>query len=334
MDKISSYRSAIQSHVVDFLDKEKPKNYQVELQKIIPAVIDQLNFYREEGRFLYPEVYIVDDTSYLKSLGTFQLFKISEGPIDVETAKKAIKKCAPLGEKGWSIYLMLADDKITYGLFSGRDSFTSLNRESVILDGLEENPDQMIICLRPLRDKLISVRGVKNRLLVFFDLVEEDIEFYENSQSDFIKNVLMDVPGRIREAGQCFMQRILNHILRFGHGTLACVIDGDADVKEISNDGIFLEEPVDFGSAILSEEGASALPGYFELICGMLNSDGVTIFTTNGKAIAYNVFLKVDDKGEKPKGGARSRAFNALCSQPLVVSAYMQSQDGEIRIKK
>lgn len=335
---IISYRKTLQSEVLDFLNKLTPPN-QILLQAIIPPIVSQLLFYREEGRFLYPEVYLVDDIAALKVLPGFQMYRIAEGSADKDTACKAIKKCAPLCESRWSIYLMLSDDKIEYGLFTGEETVISVHKEDVLLS--DDKDGLFIIGIRIMRDRLITVRSRGSRLDVCFDITDEEVEEdIEEKQLHFIRYTIekQQKDGLDAEAQKYFLRRLLTHVYRHGHGTLACVVDGNIKIESVFKDGIILSSPIDFVSdfSSVSEQKNSILEGVFELMSGMLQSDGITVFSNDGRILAYNVFLKLrheeDSDVKEIVGGARSRAFKALCLIDIVKSAYMQSQDGKIQV--
>jgi hypothetical protein len=74
------------------------------------------------------------------------------------------------------------------------------------------------------------------------------------------------------------------------------------------------------------------------LIRGMLLVDGVTVFRPDGSAIAYNVFVKDSTHlttAVATFGGARRRAFQALCSQigTELESVFFLSQDGHAEFR-
>lgn len=64
----------------------------------------------------------------------------------------------------------------------------------------------------------------------------------------------------------------------------------------------------------------------------MISSDGITVFDSYGRLIAYNCFIASPNKvaGKVVIGGARTRAFEALSTKlgKQLVCIFMQSQDG------
>lgn len=332
---VVTFRKALQSEVTDFVKNVKDNDDRVFLQDTIPTIVSQLLFYREEGKFLYPEVYLIKDSSAIQGLPFLQKQMISRGEENAETVCKAIKKCAPLCENSWSIYLLVSEGTIEYGLFSGGESLTSVHREDILLN---DSPNaQSVVCVRVLRDKLISVRKNDNSLQVYFDITDErDVEPFDESQQRFIRKTISALDETELEPQTNFLRRLFTHVFRYGHGTLACVVDKDAKVESIFTDGIILTEPIDFVK-ILDPKSRESFPkqmGLYELLSGMLQSDGITVFTDDGKVLAYNVFIKLSEQkeGKKTMGGARSRAFESLGAINSVSAAYMQSQDGKVTV--
>lgn len=331
---LASFRKTLQTEVVDFLNSFSPTQ-QLFLQSTIPSIVSQLLYYREEGKFLYPDVYIIDDESALKSLPGYHSYKISEGEANSEVAGKAIKKCAPLCERLWSIYLLITDkNQIEYGLFSFNETVSSVSRQDLILS--DKDPLAISICI--LRDRLITVKTKSARLDVLFDISdEESVETIENNQRSFFDNTIKGITGVNTEPVTNYLRRLFTHVFRHGHGTLACVIKAGTPIESIFEDSIILPDPIEYSSDIVNESEFQTMiiEGDFELMSGMLQSDGVTVFTDDGRVVAYNVFVKLSDDKESSKktetGGARSRAFRALCEMDAVVAAYMQSQDGKIK---
>lgn len=335
---VSTYRKALQSDIVDFLRKLCPPKREF-FEDTIPIIVSQLLFYREEGKFLYPDVYMIVDEYALKTLPGFHKYKISEGSVtDKELVKKAIKKCAPLCEKSWSIYLLLKEDILEYGLFSANENVTSVHREDAIISTEKDAP--LVISIRILRDKLIMVRSREEQLFIYFDVTDENnVDNIEELQMKFISKIVERVDDEKKESMVNFLRRLFTHVYRYGHGTLACVIDKDTKAEELFKDGIILSTPIELAADYLEAIGAgqSMLEGLFELVSGMMQSDGITVFTNDSQVKAYNVFLEVALTAEgktKVSGGARSRAYNALRSTEGVIAAYMQSQDGKIQIKE
>src|SRR5690606_38628910 len=118
----------------------------------------------------------------------------------------------------------------------------------------------------------------------------------------FIKMIVKDVDATIQEQTSNFYKKVFNEILKVGHGTLACTINGNKKIlPKRLEDGIVLKERINIPGIIkelLEKDDLQAnakLNGYFTIITGMMESDGITVFTDTGEVAAYNVFVKHPD---------------------------------------
>lgn len=121
------------------------------------------------------------------------------------------------------------------------------------------------------------------------------------------------------------------------------VTEGRVGVPDIFSDGVILEEnPIDlfryYESFRKSDNNLTAhelLKKVTNLIEAMLNHDGICLFTTDGKLLGYH--LIVDNKviaDDALVGGARTKAFKKLASEPSIYAVLMKTQEGVIQFKK
>ena len=337
-----SLRHVILGEAVSFLENEGMEC--LITQNGIVSLVNQLVNYREEGKDLFPKVYILDDIDLvLKSLPMSQHCFIGQGEKTKETMLRALKKCAPLTEADWSIYIQRNKDNFSYGVFRAGTSLLSVSIEDfLIINGTEE---LKVILLHQISDKLIEIKGVQNEpLMISFGGREETNKSPIENQFEFIKTIVKNVDTSIQEQTSNFYKKVFYEILKVGHGTLACAINGNKKtIPKRLKDGIILKERINIPEIIkeLLEkddlQANSKLNGFFTIIIGMMESDGITVFTDNGEVAAYNVFVKHPDSIAKTNtsGGARSRTFLALCKLigNGLESAYIQSQDGKIETK-
>lgn len=66
----------------------------------------------------------------------------------------------------------------------------------------------------------------------------------------------------------------------------------------------------------------------------MFRCDGILVFDTKARVVAYNAFTKL--KASNVSGGARRRAYRALCDKvgKGLKGAFFQSQDGASDLQK
>lgn len=341
-NKPISLRSVILGESVAFLDNEDMQC--LITQKGLVELVNQLVNYKEEGKDLYPNIYIVDNIDLiLKTLPMSQHCFIGTGDKTQDTMIRALKKCAPLTEDDWSIYIQRNDDSFEYGVFRAGTSILSVSiEETLINNGSEEIK---AILLHQISDKLIEIKGVKSdSLIISFGGREETKKSPLENQEEFISAIVKEVPSNIKEPTINFYKKVFNEVLKMGHGTLVCIINyTKKDIPKKLEDGIVLKERIKIPELIndLLENddlrANSILNGFYSIIVGMMQSDGITVFTNKGEVAAYNVFVKHPAKIAKTNtsGGSRSRTFLTLCSMigNGLEAAYIQSQDGKIEIK-
>lgn len=334
-----SLRPVILGEAVSFLENEGMEC--LITQNGIVSLVNQLVNYREEGKDLFPKVYIVDDVDLmLQSLPMSQHCFIGQGEKTKQTMLRALKKCAPLTEADWSIYIQRNDNNFSYGVFRAGTSLLSVSIEDFLINnGTEE---LKVILLHQISDKLIEIKGVQNDpLMISFGGREETNKSPIEKQIEFIKTIVKNVEPSVQEQTSNFYKKVFNEILKVGHGTLACTISSKKkNIPKRLEDGIILKEKINIPEIIkeLLEkddlQANSKLNGFFTIIIGMMESDGITVFTDKGEVAAYNVFVKHPDSIAKTNtsGGARSRTFLTLCKfiGKGIESAYIQSQDGKI----
>lgn len=338
-----TFRPHLVSSSVQFLGEEDMSC--IITQEGIPDLVGQLLYYKEEGKPLYPEVYVIDDLDLVKAvLPSSQFHFIGSGEKDKLTMLKALKKCAPLTENGWSIYILRKVDSFEFGVFRAGLSLISVSISEHLID--YGSSDLKVILIRQIAEKLIEVKGVTaHPLLINFGNRENVTDSPISNQMKFVETIVSQLPGgRLKESSISFFRKVFMEVLQKGHGTLACVVSqAKKDLPKKLNDGILLQERINI-PMIIEElldnddlQANSKLEGQFSLIVGMMQSDGITVFTDKGEVAAYNVFVKHPQKliNTKTTGGARSRTFLTLCEfiGNGIESAYIQSQDGKIEFK-
>jgi hypothetical protein len=214
--------------------------------------------------------------------------------------------------------------------------------ETLITNG---NDDIKAILIHQVAEKLIEVQGVKaDSLMVNYGGHDQSIFSPIQNLSKFTETIVQNVPADLRDQTWNFFKKLFMYTLQQGHGTLACVIANKRRIPKKLNDGIQLTTKLDITKSIkdLTEkndlQANSVLEGNFSLISGMLQSDGITLFSDAGEVLSYNVFVKHPSKlvNSKTSGGARSRTFLTLSRMVgnELISAYIQSQDGQIDYKR
>ncbi|MFF5380780.1 hypothetical protein [Pedobacter suwonensis] len=334
------------SDELESLLKEEDMTCPNTLEGIIDLAV-QISNYKEEGKALFPEVYITDSLSAIKkSLVNADFIKIGVGERLPKVMAKALKKCAPLAFGGWCVYILRTDDSFEYGMFRAGATIISIPIYKDIID--DGDPEERIIGIRQIADKVVEVKGVKGQYLTInFGVNSVSGISILDEQKKFIQNILEKVDPKIKDQMTIFFARLFLYVTQNGHGHLCTVIDYKKAYPKFLTDGILLDQEISVSETIrqLSTtietsntlEINSKLNGTFNLIAGMMMSDGITVFTDNGTVKAYNVFIKHPKKDtEDVSGGARSRTFAVLGGRlsSIIKSIYIQSQDGKTETRK
>jgi hypothetical protein len=344
--KAISLKNTLQGEIVEFLDKEGMSC--IHTQNGLLGLVNVIAQYKEEGKPLFPSVYITDNKKDIQeSLPGSELITIGEGELSAKFILKSVKKCAPLAFGGWAIYILRSGVTSEYGLFRSGSSIISVPVASSLITNA--NLESNLFLIRQVADKITEVRGTKgNSLVINFGIRSTSEISPLVEQEKLIQCILTKVPESIKDQCRIFLDRLLLYVLQNGHGNLSIVLDSDTEFPELLQDGIRLAEKVSISDRIAAMVKSTSendslnildinakLNGVFNLVAGMLMSDGITVFDNTGGVIAYNVFIKHPEEAisENVDGGARSRTFEILKGYVSAnfVGVYMQSQDGNTK---
>lgn len=304
-------------------------------------IINKLSDYHEEGQVLYPEVLVIKDLKYLKTFVNHRV-KLVDKQLSRADFSQCIKMCAPLAVNGWNIYIaLLNDNKIEYGLLTSEISALSLDLYEQTMN--MDVPEVNAIYLRNAGNKVVEVRTVETKMLVSLNL-NDGSDSLDITVEKLVHTILPDDIDNHTE--KCnYLKKIIRQALNEGHGNLIAVADSHIDVinSVIANfhGGITLENPIDLLQlandclVFHTEEASLTLNSYASLLQSMLNFDGITLFSNDGKIIGYHYIVNNDKVAEENiEGGARTRAFSALCSLDGLETCFMKSQDGRIKFNR
>lgn len=295
-------------------------------------LIVMLAHYREEGVSLFPKVYLTNDKSTLTAmLPDGEVLKIGCSDLNVTGVKSAVKKCAPLATNGWLIYIETTETCLEYGVFKG-----SGNPISVLVDDvlMTESEDFFVVKVSQVADECVEVRSNRGgQHFIFLNHKKEDSPPPLQFLDQLIKSITVNVPADDREPTISFLSRLFFGSLRESHGCIIAVTNMLRPPKFLSEDGVILEQPIDFTSLVFELKKERIEPSHLEskghLLKGMLNSDGIILFDNRGRLLGYNCFVKVSNQ-DNVIGGARKRAFASIKSKigRGLSAVFMQSQDG------
>jgi hypothetical protein len=145
-EKFVSIEKSLVREVKSLLSKEGMKCQFT--QDGIVELIDVLFTYKEEGKFLFPQMYIVDDLKmFARILAPSKFHKIGENSKSSKTMVEAVKKCAPLTENGWAVYILRLKETFEYGVFRSGTNILSVPISEIIIS--KEAPIKPALLVHP-----------------------------------------------------------------------------------------------------------------------------------------------------------------------------------------
>ena len=358
----SSLRETLLEDVGDFLEKEGFGRESVLCEGVL-LLANLISDYYEEGKHLYPELFITHSLDNLEltpsrslSINKIKLEKneYKEGEDEGEDKdkkdskkksiesilKRILKECAPLAIDGWVIFVELSEDCVRFGVFSTEITETTLSlyRQTVHEDSLPE--DSTFVYIRSIGQKVVELRGKKNRIHIYLNL-DKEIDVADNKVEQLSQIMTSGCDEEIREKLSVYLEKVIDGALKAGHGNLIGIVEDNTvvinQVKTMLQDGSYLDDPIDMATLVLNaemEKSATStieLRAFASLIASMINHDGITLMTDTGKLLGYHLFVSSQQPNPGIGGGARSRAFEAMKDLGLKACFY-KSQDGNMKI--
>jgi hypothetical protein len=335
-----SFRGQLKGEVSDFI--EKVGMGCAATATALMEVVVELSDYEEEGKALYPQLLICDSLAEMLPVlqGSAQL-EIGFGEKTAATAKQALKKCAPLAQQGWSIYIERQSDEFRFGVFREPELPTALDLRSG-LAALPAEPVKAII-VGQVAPRTVEIVGTGGRYLhVHLSAASTDGPAPSASINALVEAVVKDAKDSVREPLRSYLSSSLGRSLLHGHGALITVVPkGGSIPSQLVKDGTFFGAPIELAQHVenfIDSQEVSALlmlNSYSALLEGMLGSDGITLIRSDGALLGYNCFVEKDEQvGVLPSqliGGARRRAFAALAKlvdSGAVSCAFIRSSNG------
>lgn len=342
--KFSSLRENILNSVKEFLFDEnfKPNS---KLEEGILNIINLISDYKEEGEILFPEVIVTNDLGIFDTVSNKEIV-IRENELSVKEFNNVIKLCAPLALGSWVIFIEVKDNRMKYGLVDAELIETSPSIYEQTVGSLRVQSDTMTIAyIRNIGSKTVEITGLKKCLNISLELSDKQ-QSANNEILEISKAITKKCDLEFQQQTTTFIDKTINQAIKQGHGNLIGVIDNSegaiTKLKEKLKDGVYLDKPIDIADYITyterekTNESSVTLKAYASVMISMLNHDGITLISDNGKVIGYHMFIEsIPNKdGEQPIGGARTRAFESMKNSKLFDACFYKSQDGNSKIWK
>ncbi len=339
MSQVYSIRESLQGRLQTFIRESGFRS--TFLEDLIRDLVVLLSSYREENILMFPPVYVAntrDDLAPLFTIGN--PIAIGSIPQTADAASILLKDLAPLAKEGWAAYVFSngAID-LKYGIFRSARHSLSTGADEVIAD-LGQSVQLMLIkncghqaveLHNTLGSRLTAVfriasashLGMDSQIKLFADFAAESL----NDAFEF----------------RAYLRRILSTTIQHCHGTLLAVIPPFDGLTPSSIGNAVRPDPkidlAELHGAALRLRDADSLADLRAgevLLAGMIASDGIVVFGSDGTVRAYRSFIKpepVEALLLPSEGGARRRAFELMKLRipTQYVAAFYRSQDGETR---
>lgn len=306
----------------------------------IVSLVDAIAAYHEEGIELFPHIIITTNIkTLLQTIPSVQYIQIRSCLIHLDEFVSALKYCAPLAIDGWIIYIEVSAEANTmvYGVVSSEYTETSPTIHRQLLGDLSSGkPGVPFVYISNIGLRSVLIECATDKTIISLSLKQQQ-EYPSHNITNLAKAIAINANIAAKDSLFYYLQKLLGAALKECHGTLVAVVDDSEKsisvLKEAISDGIYLGKPIDLSALIenseelKSREASTLVRIYSSTVYGMLNFDGITVFTNTGKVLAYHCFIR---QGETncSAGGARSRAFEALVGSKLFTFCMCKSQDG------
>ncbi len=325
-----TFRTHLLGSVAEFCQNSALTTLQNSLNLV--DLIVRLARYQEEGLRLFPKVYLTNDiVEIIRMLPDAEIIKIGVAENNSEGIKHSLKKCAPLANGGWLVYVNEMPDNIEYGIFKGSSNPTAVLVDDVIMT---PNENLNIVKVFQVADDCVEIRANNGDYhFIFLSHRRED----DPPPLQHLDNLVDAITARVKINNQPAVSSYLKHVLYESlvrsHGCIIAVTSMGRTPKVLSKDGAILEVPIDLEELIENLKkgliSQSAIDSKSHILSGMLNSDGIVLFDNRARILGYNIFVAISHDAPV-LGGARMRAFENLKKivNRGLCAVFMQSHDG------
>jgi len=121
-----TFRNHLLGSVTDFVESCDMRPL-VDSRLLVEFIVS-LSKHREEGKKLYPEIYLCQDINkILQRLPDSDFVKIGNCQCSESAVQEILKTCAPLAMGGWCVFVENSENELIYGLFRGSMNVLSIS---------------------------------------------------------------------------------------------------------------------------------------------------------------------------------------------------------------
>jgi len=329
---------SLRSHLIGSLNDivEAANLGQLGKCSIVSELVSQIVDYEEEGTSLLLDIFLTDDLDKLtRTIPHSAFITLGKAPCDESGIKRALKCTAPLVRGCWKMFFTTRGDEIEFGLF--RDSGHPLNVPIHVAMQADVNSDAKFIRITKLaHDTVRTITHTGKSLDIQFSNERRSESGEVRAEISLCEQLCSGLESKLSQSCKTYLESFFGPILKLSVGTVVVVVDKPKVPRFLSDCTRF--SPVlsisDAVQAVLKDlQNLPQLHAIESLVHGAFCCDGIVIFDTQANLVAYNAFVRL--KPSSTSGGARRRAYDALCNKlgKSMVAVFYQSQDGESDIR-
>lgn len=302
---------------------------------LVAAMID----FRIEEVPYFPVVYLFDTIDPLEEvLGPHQRISLGTSSHSGGVAEEMLLKGAPLSTDRWKLYIRAEGDGFEYGLFAGFSLPIGHEPRHVLVS--REQREMNVVKVARIANRCLELESNRANTRRFFFSADGDIS---QSPYELVNRIasaaVQDAPEEVRSFLREYLFNTVKHGILGSHGALLAVVPpGSDELPDCFTDAVRPQPPIDMAEILASYANPTGLAesrklaGLTELLTGALQSDGITIFRSDGTLLAYRAFASVRQGEGIIHGGARKRAYEALKREvrdgQALRAAFIHTQDG------
>ncbi len=336
------FKNQVSSEIGDFLhslhfvcDDDKC------LKEGLVAIVDNIADYYEEGSHLYPEIILIDNMGLLK-LMTCHKVVFYNGALLEEEFERAVKMGAPLAVNGWDIFICVPPhgNTMSWGLVTAELTVNTVSLYKQVLD--PDNQEFKTAIIRNLGKRIVSLKSVVEEKIISFSLLKK-VSIEKDSVTDFAAKVVSRCVSE-QDNKKDLIIKMVDRAFKTGHGNLLAVVESTKEKMAIVYDkltqGVYLSaDEFDINKMVdeymnaspqAKEICASQVNNAISLGVSMMNHDGVTLFSNDGKILGYHLIVDNSIVSAEETGGARTKAFKALVGLHIFDAVLIKKQEGDV----
>jgi hypothetical protein len=304
---------------------------------IVCELVSLFADYEEEGASLFLDAFLTDELQKLVStIPQSTCLPLGTTTCDEDGVKRAVKKSAPLVRGCWKLYLAANGQELDFGLF--RDSGHPLNVPiGLALNSGGAEGARFVRITKIAQDIVRTSTHEGKEITIHFTNAKIAAMDAESSLASLCDLICSGLDEKLSQSCKTYLGSLMAAAVRGSHGALIAVVSKPG-IPSFLTDSTKMSPAISLSDAVeLVRRDASAIPqlqAIENIVCGMLCCDGIVVFDTQARVIAYNGFIKL--KAASAVGGARRRAYHALCEKvgKGLKAVFFQSQDGASDLKK